>query len=328
MNADPVHVSGRLAAPAAVSSPPGARAAPEDELCSPTSLCPLCKSGSRPVFTIDGYPVLDCTVCKHRFVSGVDPSRHVQEIYGDDYFFGGGAGYNNYLSEGEILTRHGRRYAEILARHGPPGTLLDVGAAAGFILRGLIDAGWRGQGLEPNRTMAARGLSDVRVDISCGTLEDVSQDGLGGDVSDHNAYDLITMIQVVAHFYDLDRAFRRAASLTRPGGLWLIETWNRNSLTARVLGRWWHEYSPPSVVRWFSPDELARVVARYGLREIDRGRPTKMIRASHAKALLLHKLPFRVVRRVAAAVMRTIPDHLILPYPAEDLFWALYRKEA
>ncbi|MFO1127719.1 MAG: class I SAM-dependent methyltransferase [Rhodospirillales bacterium] len=328
MNARPPQVSGRLAAPAATSPPSTARAAPEDELCSPTSICPLCKSGSRPVFTIDGYPILDCTVCKHRFVSVVVPSRHVQEIYGDDYFIGGGAGYDNYLSEGEILTQHGRQYAEILARHGAPGALLDVGAAAGFILRGLIEAGWQGQGLEPNRTMAACGLSDVGVEIHCGTIEDVSEEDLGGNVSDHHSYDLITMIQVVAHFYDLDRAFRRASSLTRPGGLWLIETWNRNSVTARVLGRWWHEYSPPSVVRWFDPDELASVVARYGLREIDRGRPIKMIRASHAKAILLHKLPFRVVQRVSAAAMRTIPDHLILPYPAEDLFWALYRKEA
>lgn len=297
-------------------------------LTTAVSLCPLCNSGSRPVFTINGYPVVDCLVCKHRFVSGVDPSRHVQEIYGDDYFFGGGAGYDNYFSEGELLTRHGRRYAEILARHGPPGTVLDVGAAAGFILRGLIDAGWQGQGLEPNRTMAARGLSDVGVHISCGTLEDAFEEDPSGGVADRSSYDLITIIQVVAHFYDLDRAFRRASSLTRPGGLWLIETWNRNSLTARVLGRWWHEYSPPSVVRWFDPDELARVVARYGFREIDRGRPIKMIRASHAKAILLHKLPFRVVQRVSAAAMRTIPDHLTLPYPAEDLFWALYRKEA
>ncbi len=188
----------------------------------------------------------------------------MEDIYGDDYFVGGGAGYDDYFAEGEMLIRHGRRYAKILARHAQPGTVLDVGAAAGFILRGPIEAGWRGQGLEPNRTMVAYGLSDVGVNINCGTLEDMAQSNLTDDVSSRESYDLISMIQVVAHFYDLDRAFRCASSLTRPGGLWLIETWNRSSLTARLLGRWWHEYSPPSVVRWFDPDELARVVARYG----------------------------------------------------------------
>ena len=115
---------GRLTTRATIFSPPGAHAAPEDELCSATSLCPLCNGSSRLVFTIHGYPVVDCTVCNHRFVPAVDPSRHLEDIYGDDYFVGSGAGYDDYFAEGEMLIRHGRRYAKILARHAQPGTVL------------------------------------------------------------------------------------------------------------------------------------------------------------------------------------------------------------
>ena len=72
------------------------------------------------------------------------------------------------------------------------------------------------------------------------------------------------MIQVVAHFHDLQSAFSAAAEHTRPGGHWLIETWNCRSLkAARFFGSEWHEYSPPSVLQWFTPTSLERLSSNY-----------------------------------------------------------------
>ena len=72
------------------------------------------------------------------------------------------------------------------------------------------------------------------------------------------------MVQVVAHFHDLSRAFGNAARLTAPDGCWLIETWDSASWTARVLGAGWHEYSPPSVLQVFSRASLRGLCARMG----------------------------------------------------------------
>ena len=51
---------------------------------------------------------------------------------------------------------------------------------------------------------------------------------------------------IIAHVPDIRTALARAASLTRPGGYWLIETSDRASARARRMGARWHFYSPPS----------------------------------------------------------------------------------
>jgi SAM-dependent methyltransferase len=241
----------------------------------------------------------------------------VDQIYGDHYFCGGEAGYPDYLSEAEILLAHGKQYGLLLKRYMTPGTMLDVGAAAGFVLKGFQESGWRGIGLEPNPHMAEYARTQLGLRVGTSTLE---------QFQGHERYDLISMIQVVAHFYELRQAFQVAAEFTRPGGFWLIETWNRESFVARALGQHWHEYSPPSVLHWFSPEGLKRFVAQFGFFEIARGRPSKWLNGAHVKSLLGYKLQDSQLSWLASGLLDVIPDHLTIPYPTYDLFWILFQK--
>lgn len=277
--------------------------------------CPLCGSTSRRRFAKHGFWIRDCERCGHRFAELDAGSDHVARTYGDDYFEGGGAGYSDYLAEGPILRERGVWYARLLARHMPPGKVLDVGSAAGFWLEGLLASGFQGKGIEPNAKMAAhargRGL-----DVETGTIEDL-------DPSER--YDLVSMIQVVAHFVDVRRALERAVEMVRPGGFLIVETWNRASWSARILGQSWHEYSPPSVLHWFTPDSLARFARELALREVARGRPRKRIGAGHAKSLLRYKYGSSAARLLLRP-LDLVPDALSVPYPADDLFFMLLRR--
>ncbi|NJM56278.1 MAG: class I SAM-dependent methyltransferase [Synechococcales cyanobacterium RU_4_20] len=282
--------------------------------------CPVCQQPSRLLFRKYDYAIQGCTVCTHRFMPHPPEPEHVTQVYDDRYFCGGEAGYPDYLAEAKLLRRHGRRYGRMLQHRGiRPGTLLDVGAAAGFVLQGFEEMGWRGQGIEPNDRMAEYGRSQLQLPIQTGPLESLEP---------HAQFDLVTMIQVVAHFYDLRRAFQIASDATKPGGHWLIETWNRNSLTARLLGPGWHEYSPPSVLHWFAPQDLALLAQQFGFEGIARGRPIKRISGAHAKSLLRYKLLESPWGKLPAKLLNWVPDGLEIPYPAEDLFWALYRKKS
>ena len=295
--------------------------------------CPLCAGESRQLFLAHGYPVLECERCHHRFAGLAPPDDHVAAIYDDSYFDGGGAGYDDYLAEGEILTAHGRRYAGLLARHGvTPGRVLDIGASCGFIMKGLASGGWQGIGLEPNATMAARGRSLAGVDIRVGTAEGLPALAAAPIETDdpirrppEGRFDLISMIQVIAHFHDLRLALDSLRTRTNPGGWWLIETWDHTSLSARVAGRRWHEYSPPSVLHWFSRQTLTALLADYGLKPIAHGKPRKYLRGSHARSLLAHKLGDRGPARLLLPLTRAIPGKIAIPYPADDLFWLLCR---
>jgi SAM-dependent methyltransferase len=242
---------------------------------------------------------------------------HIAATYDDRYFEGGAAGYQDYLSEAGILIGHGRRYGRLMADYSKVGRVLDVGAAAGFVLKGYMESGWRGEGIEPNPRMAEYARTRLGVQVTTGSLENFHAD---------TAFDLVSMIQVIAHFINPKSALKAADSLTRPGGFWLIETWNRESLTARLLGKHWHEYSPPSVLHWFSPKGLNRLAAEFSFREVARGKPNKWITGRHAKSLVRYRLESAHLGRPFTSLVRLLPDSLNLPYLAEDLFWMIFQK--
>lgn len=276
--------------------------------------CPLCLSESKRSFQAKGFWLRDCENCEHRFVETDVCDNHVTKIYDDSYFTGGGAGYSDYLAEGKMLRARGKTYAAIVSKYGETGKMLDVGAAAGFVLQGFIDAGWRGCGIEPNERMAKFGSGNLGLNIENGDFETFK--------SSHE-FDLISMIQVAAHFQNPRRAFQTTANLLKPNGFLLVETWNRASLTARIFGKNWHEYSPPSVLHWFSEKGLSAFLGNFGFERIAVGRPSKKISGEHAKSLLKYRLG---ENSKLNSLLKIIPDRVNFPYPAEDLFWALYRK--
>ncbi|MEM8808643.1 MAG: methyltransferase domain-containing protein [Cyanobacteria bacterium P01_G01_bin.38] len=279
--------------------------------------CPICHQSSELIFNKYGYWIRACQNCGHRFADLSPTAAHTHQVYGDDYFAGGGAGYPDYLAEANLLRRQGRRYGNKLKRYTQPGRVLDVGAAAGFILQGLMDTGWQGQGVEPNAGMAAHAREQLGLAVQTGTLENLSSEG---------QYDLITFIQVLPHFFNLRQALTVASEMTALEGYWLIETWNRSSWTARLLGQNWHEYSPPSVLHWFSLNDVSQLGRQFGFRTVAQGRPAKWINGAHAKSLFRYKLQGSPLGKPLLPLLKLVPDGLAFPYPAEDLFWILLQK--
>ena len=278
--------------------------------------CPICYSPTHQIFQKYGYWICECKNCHHRCVEMTLSPEHTNRIYQDDYFKGGEAGYPDYLAEEDILTKHGRRYGTFLQKYTTPGTTLDVGSAAGFLLKGFQDAGWQGVGLEPNPSMVSYGRDNLGLEMEIGGLENFSSD---------RRFDLVSMIQVIAHFSDIRQALQKAAQVTRDNGFWLIESWNKGSWVARVLGQQWHEYSPPSVLHWFSPSDLSLLVAQYGFSEVARGRPAKYLNGAHVKSILGYKLQSSPLNWLQGG-LKLIPDQMVVPYPNFDLFWMLFQK--
>ncbi len=139
-------------------------------------------------------------------------------------------------------------------------------------------------------------------------------------------FDVISIVQVIAHFREPKNAMQIIAGLVRPGGYLLIESWNRASLTARAFGRKWHEYSPPSVLHWFSRDGLLQLGKAAGFAPVEHGRPLKILNGGHAKALLEYKLAGGRVAGAASRIISLIPDKIPIIYPFGDVVWILLRK--
>jgi len=279
--------------------------------------CPICAGASTRQFEVSDYWVRQCQACTHQFAELSLEDCHVDRVYGDDYFSGGGAGYSNYLSEERLLVARGRWYARRLSRYCQPGSVLDVGAAAGFTLQGFSQAGWECFGIEPNARMAEYARQHFGLGVEAGSLETWAST---------RSFDLVTMLQVLPHFVDPREALLKARNLLRLDGHLLIETWNRRSWTARLSGKAWHEYSPPSVLHWFSKLGLIQWLANSGFRLVASGRPSKWVEAGHAKSILRHKAATSLSGRLLLGVSQIVPNRVAIPYPAEDLFWALFQR--
>lgn len=276
-----------------------------------------CKENKKLLMVKNGYPINDCVKCGHRFTQIENSENHLDKVYSDDYFFEGKAGYPNYLEEKDILYAHGIKYAKIVSKYCKPGRILDTGCAAGFILKGFQDSGWECHGIEPNDTMASYGRIELQLDITTGSLETFTSD---------QQFDLITMIQVIGHFYDVDKVMQNASDLLKPGGIILIESWDMKSIAARVLGKQWHEYSPPSVVNWFSEKTLTQLMNYYGFKLLKQGYPAKKINLKHAFSLMEEKLPKFIFKLNFIKWITTTLGKQALVYPPVDVKWFLFKK--
>jgi 2-polyprenyl-3-methyl-5-hydroxy-6-metoxy-1,4-benzoquinol methylase len=280
--------------------------------------CPIGgKESYRQKFVVNGYRIMECIECQHAFTDLTINQEEVKKIYSDQYFFGGKDGYPDYTLEKDLLIKQGEKYAKLLSRYLQPGLLLDVGAAAGFIMKGFENAGWRTMGIEPNEHMAAYGQENLQMDIQTGTLEEASL---------IQSFDLVLLIQVIAHLFDLGKSMTHVSEKVKDGGYVLVETWNKNSLSARFLGQYWHEYSPPSTLNYFSKKSLDLLMGHYGFRLISRGRPGKKILGVHARSLLRYKFESSNSLKWLKGLERIIPKKVRIPYPSEDLFYAIYQK--
>jgi len=192
----------------------------------------------------------------------------------------------------------------------------------------MIEKGWHGVGIEPNATMAGHACRELGLDVDVGSLEDFPSSLDPFRMTKDGRFDLVNWIQVLPHFVDPLMAMAKAADLTRDGGYWLIETWDCSSRVAKMAGPHWHEYSPPSVLHWFTPASVAAMAGEYGFRQVAKGRPKKRISVGHARSLMREKLRESVIGSPLLTLSRLLPDSLTLPYPSFDLFWILLRKES
>ncbi len=294
--------------------------------------CPICESHAFEIFSVSNYPIAACRSCTHKFATTLPRENHVAEQFSDEYFFGGGtSGYQDYLSSAKLVKVNAKRYTELVHRHcsqireTSAVRVLDVGCAAGFVMEGFGQAGWHSTGIDPNQKMVERSRSSG-FDRHRETLESVLDGATLLDQRD-GYFDLISMIQVVAHLSDIGKAAGNLRQLLRDNGYVLVETWDSASMTAKILGKNWHEYSPPNVLHYFSKNSLDKFFADAGFSFVAGGHPTKRINLGHARSLFEFKYGGSRLGKTMAKASRLVSDDVTFPYPAEDLVWRIYQKE-
>ncbi len=172
----------------------------------------------------------------------------------------------------DVAARHFHREAEAgLPLAGLK--ILDVGCGAGLFAEPLARLGGDVLGIDPAPAsigVARRHAEETGANLAyrVATVEELAA---GPDT-----FDVVTAMEVVEHVADPARFVAVAASLLRPGGLFLASTLNRTlrSFALAIVGaeyvlRW----IEPGTHRWeqfVTPEELTLAARRAGLRGIER----------------------------------------------------------
>jgi SAM-dependent methyltransferase len=197
------------------------------------------------------YRIVQCRQCGLVYT---DPRRPAAAIWND---------YEAVVDERYLQEREGRiatfhrnigPLEEMIVSHNGR-RLLDVGAHVGVFVHVAQERGWDAWGLEPSRWAVKEG---------CQQGLSMIQGGLRSAELDSDAFDAVTMWDVVEHLLDPLSEIREVARVLKPGGVFLVHTIDIDSLFSRLMGSRWpwlvemHNY-------FFSPKTLGAMVEQAGL---------------------------------------------------------------
>lgn len=261
----------------------------------------------------EGHRYVACDGCGVQRLDPLPTAEDAAALYDEGYFTEStSGGYHDYLADEVIHRRNARRHLDRLERLGarPPGRLLEVGAAAGFLLDEARARGWVPVGVEIG-PVAAHARDELGLDVHADLVDALDPDA---------PVDAVVMNQVLEHLTDPRATLERIAEATAPGGVLTIETWDRHSALARRLGARWQQVTPPSVLWLFAGDDLRRLVAGAGFGAVEVRAATKWV--SVATVLGQSAGGSGAVRRLAASPLGTVG----LPYRLGDLVVVTARR--
>lgn len=224
--------------------------------------CNLCGSTERQPFCPEnGRGLVQCSNCHLIFVGLRPDPQELYALYGETYFHNdesGEVGYSNYIEDEHNirLTTQGRlKFVERFTTHHE--RMLDVGCAMGFVMDEASQRGWQVDGLDVSEFAVGYVREHFGHNAFHGTLEEAP-------FAD-NAYDLVTMFDVIEHVPDPTANMQVIARLLKSGGIYELATPDVGSLPARLTGKRWIGYKMSDEhIYYFSVATLTRMLDKAG----------------------------------------------------------------
>ena len=188
---------------------------------------------------------------------GVELGRdELEAIYGEEFFTEEEL-FHDYVAQRDVRLESGTSLTNVLAGLVPGGRLLDVGSAAGFFLE-AASRHYDVTGVEFSPFAAEHARREFGHRVLTG---DVTEAGLEGEL-----FDVVTMWATIEHMADPLAAVSKVASLTKPGGLFVLSTGDVTGPLARLDLDGWNLMLPPYHLFFFSPRTIDALLRRAGFR--------------------------------------------------------------
>jgi 2-polyprenyl-3-methyl-5-hydroxy-6-metoxy-1,4-benzoquinol methylase len=290
----------------------------ENDIQTSPLRCPLCDVQGPQFFGKKN----DCSLysCQNCNLLFVHPVPHATDaVYGEDYFEGAseGFGYTNYDADKEAMTPVFEEYVRRILAFKPSGPkLLDVGAATGFFVHIARRHGFNASGIEISAYAAARGR-EKGFDIRQGVLSDISS---------NECFDVITMLDVIEHVTDPRGELSHAFELLNTEGLLIINTPDRGSVWARLMGKRWHLIVPPEHLFYFNRRNLSKLLAACGFEVLEVTTIGKSFTISYILKTLYEWQKLRIWKWLEKGIGQRV-GNISIPINLRDNLFLIARKK-
>jgi len=282
-------------------------------------ICPICGASAAATLRKGPWDYGLCTGCGHGFL--LQPAVDPVEFYGADYFCGNlPGGYDDYARDESFHRAIANARIARLRKAGlaPPALVAEIGCAYNF---GLLE--WIRNGF----TVAAAEISNhARAEAERRLGQRLYATSAELARACNGRCDAVALFQVLEHIEDARSTLRDCAQMLRPGGWLAIETWDRGSVIAKLLGARWQQVAPPAVVHLFSRESLSRLLVQEGFTLVQLKRFSKPIPIRFALEQAARSYP--AVAAIARMASPIVPRRWGVRYLGDDLVFCIARKQS
>ncbi|MGE0385216.1 MAG: class I SAM-dependent methyltransferase [Gammaproteobacteria bacterium] len=215
--------------------------------------CIFCgRASERVAIRENGYCGRQCETCGLIYVSPRPGAAEVSALYGTDEAH---VSAREQLNAETLKRIHARHHLEIIKRHVPRGTLLEIGAGAGFFLDEARTAGFEPHAIELNHAQA--GYIRKVHEIPC------EEKPLGEGAFNGREFDIMFHCDVISHLPDPLTEFRNMNAALRSRGVLVFETGNLGEVDPRYY-RLFSRFQYPDHLFFFTVQNLVDLLSRTG----------------------------------------------------------------
>jgi len=205
------------------------------------------------------FYMVQCTKCGLIWQSPRPTQDTISAYYPSNY-----EPFSRAIDDEPLLRRLDRRYGmhkrcRAIIKRQSGGKLLDVGCATGnFLYEMSKHKGWEVMGVEPDHYASSYARQRLGLDVRTCTLREAN---LPAD-----AFDVITMWNVLEHLHHPMAALIEVHRILKKGGWFVFSIPNVEGLEARLFGPLWMGWEMPRHLYLFPRSTLTRMLSDVGLK--------------------------------------------------------------
>ena len=148
--------------------------------------------------------------------------------------------------------------------------MLEIGCAAGWLLKAARDQGWEVAGLEAAPKFQKYAANTLGLPVQLGTIDALTSQPSGEESPDENIlgnslFDVVVMSDVIEHLHDPVADLKKIRTHLAPDGYLILSTCDIGSAGARFYGVNWRQIILSHTVYW-TKRSMRHALRRAGFR--------------------------------------------------------------